>query len=401
MIHKLTTIVCTLLTSSALASEPTLDQLIKLAYEQNPLIKSYEQQIKSISQAAIASSVPQSPQFGISELNRGNTTRYWSFSQKFELPAKYDLRDDIEAQNQIAKEKQLANLKLQIRSKVITLYYALFSVNKIITLTRADLQKVKEISRIAESKYAAGKAAMHDTMKAHVLQTQIETDLISLNQEQNALQARLRNHLNQPEGFRINAFPASIILPTVNTQKDLGSKDSFVVAQKQAEYHSAKLRTQLANWDFAPDLTFRYQQRLSGTPENSRSVALEMSVPLWFWGKTASQRQAGYNEAAKKFELEAAAQQTSTKTNELHSKVKSQQELLAIMDTALIPQAQTSYSATLDAYKANKSSFLELLDSERSLLKVQIAYYRLMTTYVENITELETTLGKPVTQLAI
>lgn len=400
MISRIVIILASAFCMPIYASEARLSGLVKMGYDQNPLIKSYEQQVSSLEDSATAMSTLSSPSVGVSELDRGMKTQYWTISQKIEFPTKYGLRDDIESKKRDAKEKELANLKLKIRSKVVTLYYALFSVNKIISLTNDDLQKVKEVSRIAETKYAAGKGAMHDTMKAHVLQTQIETDLISLRQEEEALQARLRNYLNQPSTFRVTKFPDKLPLPQVK-KKIESEPNSHLVEQKQAEYETAKLQSKLAAWDYAPDFTLRYQDRLSGEPEDSRSIALEMSVPLWFWGKTAAQRSSDHQTAAKKYEVDAVIQETKTKADELFSEVKSQQELLGIMDTALIPQAQTSYSSTLDAYKANKSNFLELLDSERSLLKVQIAYYRMMTQYIENVTDLETTLGKTVSDLAI
>jgi len=400
MIKRFVTIIGLMFSMPIHANELSLTHLIKMGYEQNPLIKSYEQQVKSLENSATAMSTLPSPNIGISELDRGMTTQYWTISQKIEFPTKYGLRDDVESQKRVAKEKELANFKLKVRSKIVTLYYAIFSVKKIISLTNDDLQNVKEVSRIAETKYAAGKAAMHDTMKAHVIQTQIETDLISLRQEEDALQARLRNYLNQPSTFRVANFPDKLTLPLLQGKIE-SEPNSHLIKQKQAEYETAKLQSKLAAWDYAPDFTLRYQDRLTGEPEDSRSIALEMSIPLWFWGKTAAQRSANHQAAAKKFEVDAIIQETKTKADELFSKVKSQKELLAIMDSALIPQAQTSYSATLDAYKANKSSFLELLDSERSLLKVQIAYYRMMTQYIENITDLETTLGKTVSELAI
>ena len=390
-----------LLSSPVLADELSLNQLIRMGYDQNLTIKAYQAQISALAESATAKSTPSSPNIGVSELQRGMTTRYITISQKIEFPTKYGLRDDIESHKRQAKEKELDHLKLKIRSKIVTLYYAIFSVNKIISLTKDDLQNVKELSRIAETKYAAGKAPMHDSMKVHVLQTQIETDLISLRQEEYALQARLRNFLNQPNTFRIDTPPKKPDTPSINISHDDIKPNSRFVQQKQAEYETAKLQAKLASWNYAPDFNLRYQDRISGEPEESRSIALEMSVPLWFWGKTAAQRSASHTETAKRFEVEAAILDTNTGADELYTKAKSQKELLDIMDTALIPQAQTSFSTTLDAYKASKSTFLDLLDAERSLLKVQIAYYRMLTQYIENITALETTLNRTVAELAL
>lgn len=390
-----------LIGTPAIAEDLDLGQLIQLGYEQNPAIKNYQSQIRALEEDSVVSSTLTSPTIGLSELKRGSTTRYWSIAQKIEFPTKYSLRDDIQSQKKIVTEKELAQLKLRIRSRIVTLYYAIYSVKQIISLTEDDLQNVKEFARIAETRYAAGKAAMHEAMKAHVLQTQIEADLISLRQEEESLQSRLQNHLNQPETFRISQVPDTIAIPRVQgSQKELPQR-SPLIEQKKAEQETANLQMKLAAWDYAPDFNLRYQGYLSGEPESSHNIAIEMSVPLWFWGKTAAERSAEQSAAAKGYAVETAIQETKTQANELFTKVKSQSELLDIMKSALIPQAQTSFSSTLDAYKASKSTFLELLDAERSLLKAQITYYRMLTQYVENMTALETTLGRSVSELAI
>jgi len=400
-LYKLILILSSLFTSQAFAEKLSLEKLVRLAYDQNPTIKSYEHQILSLTESASARSSVQSPNIGVSEMQRGTTTRYWTVSQKIEFPTKYGLRADIQVAKRKAVEKNLSQTKLNIRSKIATLYYSLYAVKQITSLTKDDLQNVKEFSRIAETKYAAGKAPMHDSMKAHFLQTQIEADLISLRQEEEALQARLRNFLNQPPSFRLKAIPTNLETPILKISKDNFKPASFTVAQKQAEYEASKLQKQLTDWDYAPDFNLKYQDRLSGEPEESRSISLEMSVPIWFWGKTSAQREAAHRTYAKKFEVDSAIQESQTKAQELYSKVKSQKELLEIMNTGLVPQAQTSYSTSLDSYKANKSSFLDLLDAERSLLKVKIAYYRMVSLYVENLTALESALGRAVSDLAI
>lgn len=399
--NKLALLISFLFASQLGADEFNLEKLVHLAYDQNLTIKSYEQQILSLKESASAASSLQSPNVGVSEMQRGATTRYWTVSQKIEFPTKYGLRENIQLAKRRAMEKELSQTKFNIRSKIATFYYSLYAVKQIMFLTQEDLQNVKEFSRIAETKYAAGKAPMNDAMKAHFLQTQIEADLISLRQEEESLQARLRNILNQPPSFRIAELPTTLETPVLSISRENTQSTSFAVAQKQAEYEESKLRKRLADWDYAPDFNLRYQDKLSSEATEDRSISIEMSVPIWFWGKSATQREASHMISAKKFEVDAVIQESQTKVQELFSKVKSEKDLLDIMNTGLIPQAQTTYATSLDSYKANKSSFLDLLDAERSLLKVQIAYYRMLSQYVENLTALESTLGRTVSGLAI
>jgi outer membrane protein, heavy metal efflux system len=120
---------------------------------------------------------------------------------------------------------------------------------------------------------------------------------------------------------------------------------------------------------------------------------------LWFWGKTGAERSALLRKKSKIYELEALNKEMETKVAILKSKVLNQLELLKIFKSSLIPQAQSSYEGSVNAYRANRVKFLSLLDSERSLFKVQIAYYRSLTQFIEGLTQLESALGYKVSNL--
>lgn len=394
-------ILIVLWTGAAKGAGSELSQLIEMGYEKNLSLKALEAQVSSLEASALSKSSLESPMIGFSQVEKGKSGQYLSIAQKFKFPTKYGLEEDLQLKKKDALLSQWADLKLKVRARIITLYFGIYSVQKIMALTEDELQTVKDFSRIAETKYAAGKAAMHEAMKAHVAQTQIEADLIALRQEDEALQARLRAYVNQPRTFRLGPFQEKLPLPmATGSLSDLNIK-SQVIEQKKAELEASQLESELASYGYAPDFQLRYQDRIAGEELIPRSLSFEMSVPLWFWGKSSEERSATRKALAKRFEVAATIKEVESSVEELSSQVASQKSLLDIMDSALIPQAYTSFSSTLDAYKANKSSFLELLDAERSLLKVQIGYYRLLARYVENLTLLETVVGERVTDLPI
>lgn len=389
--------------SYSYAEELSLKQLIELAYSQNPELESLQQKIQSTQESAKAKSALSDPMIGVSELKRGNTTRYWTVGQKIEFPTKYGLREDIQTSKASSLVHALEQKKLSLRAKIITAYYGIYAVQKIKSLTLNDLDKIKEFSRIAETKYAAGTAHMQDSMKAHFTQTQVEADLIALRQEEDILQAKLAATLGKSPPFAINIGHKELPVPKLTgtnfSQLSLEVEKSPSIKQKQEELKGAKLENTLAKWQYAPDFQFRYQGYLSGMPEDAQMITFEMSVPLWFWGKSADERATALNRSAKEYELTAVKQNLDADVATFGSRVKNQSELLDIFKTSLVPQAVTSFESSMDAYKANKITFLELLDSERSLLKVQIASYRTLTQYIDSLTQLEASVGHTVSGL--
>ena len=71
------------------------------------------------------------------------------------------------------------------------------------------------------------------------------------------------------------------------------------------------------------------------------------------------------------------------------------------MKQVLFHQAQGAYSSIRGAYRANRTSFLDLLDSERSLYRVRTGFYQSLKQYVSHLSELETQLGFTVSDLAM
>ena len=208
-------------------------------------------------ESASAVSTFKDPTVGISELNRGSKTRYWSIGQKLEFSQKYSLKESIQETRAGAQSSQFEQHKLDIRSAVITKFYAIYAIQRIKAFTKDDLAKIKEFSRIAESKYAAGTAPMQDSMKAHFTQTQVESNLISLNQEEDALQAQMQAMLNKPSSFRIQTNSEGILVPRIPLDKlnsaNIKTHKSPTIKQKQYEVEEADYQHSLAKWKYAPD----------------------------------------------------------------------------------------------------------------------------------------------------
>ena len=84
---------------------------------------------------------------------------------------------------------------------------------------------------------------------------------------------------------------------------------------------------------------------------------------------------------------------------DLKGRVSTGVKTLEIYQTSLIPQAQGSYNSSRSAYQADKTSFLDLLDSERSLYRVKTDYYQSLRQYVSALCILERELGFSVSNL--
>ena len=385
-----------------------LNILIETAYRNNPGLSA----LKKIAQAekSLVSSMASldDPVIGVSNLNRNFNTQYGTISQKIRFPVKYYLQGKAQSSKADSRQAHVDMEKLNIRKQVISLYYSIYSIQKIIELTNANMQAVQDFARVAEKKYATGRSAQSDSMKAHFELTQLELDLIRLNQEEDALQEELKAIINDHRRKELILHKKELNTPDFDERKvsetlsDLNQDIRNNSPKLKKELHllkAAEAKSTLSKWEFMPDFQFQYQQRIGGEPIDSKIYSVGITVPLWFWKKGSESSAASSYKIAQEYKVVSTSQKLIAQVKDLKGKVKAGAKTLKIYKTGLIPQAQSAYNSTRAAYRANKTSFLDLLDSERSLYRVKTGFYQSLKIYIKNITQLESLLGLQVSNL--
>lgn len=354
---------------------------------------------------------PDNPKFGL--MHEKNMTfmeqamgpmNTWSITQEIKFPTKYFLMGSAQkAKVQSIKCQSLAK-KLEIRKKLINSYYNLSAVNKMLELLQAQKETLVEIARSAEARHASGSVPQQDEMKAHVEQTKLEIEILTLLEEKDATEAQLNTLVNQEPHQKITLTEKSVSIPKLTTSLEeipkLALSHSKQVKDSFALLEEADKRKALAAWNFTPDFALIYRKAWSSAPNNNYVFGVDISIPLWFFVKQSGDYSSASSlarEAEKK--LEKMKLDLSSDIRSLSFKVRAHEKLLKIYETGLIPQAISTLSSSRTAYQAGRVNFLEFLDSERSLYSVQVAFLRALVQYVEYLTQLEETAGVSLSTL--
>ena len=77
----------------------------------------------------------------------------------------------------------------------------------------------------------------------------------------------------------------------------------------------------------------------------------------------------------------------------LFVKVQTEVRLIDLYETSVIPQAEEALKVAESSYHSEKSNFLDLLDSARSLLDFRLEHYQHITDYEISLADLERTVG--------
>ncbi len=394
--------------NSSARSPISLDILLEEAFSNNINLKAVKESVRAEKKLITSKYNLSSPSIGLSRLKRGNDTKYFQVQQKIKFPTKYFLEGKAQKRMYEASKFQFYGEGLKVRKRLIGVYYDLYSIQKTIQLTKVNLELIKDFSRIAERKYASGKASRADSMKAHFESTHLELQLLQFEQEEVSLQAQLSEVLGRKRGARFSLVGLNLKAPKIflhkikTTQKKIREqveKTSPDLLAQMKQKESLRVKAKLAKWNFAPDFSLKYQKRISGTPEDSSIFSINASIPLWFWKNSADSSYAAARAMSASYKTESLSLKLSEDIRGLKQRLEKAAEALLIYKTSLMPQADGAYRSSRSAYKAGAMTFLDLLDAERSLYSVKQAYYKSLSLFVKDIVKAETILGFPISNL--
>ena len=386
----------------------SLEEILRMAYKKNPSLQEARHRFSSEEALIRAKMFPDSPVLSTQKLHRNQTTIYRGLSQKIRFPVKYFL--SARAQKSLARswQSQWQWEKWRLREKVVNLYYGIYSLQKMILLTQANRDVVREFARVAEKKYAAGKTNQSDSMKAHFELTQMELKLIQMEEEEYALQVQLRAVLNNLKFPSLRFFKKELSVPRFEEHKvqkplqeltHLLQKSSPQLQKEQYLLDKTKWENSLAQWEFAPDVEWKYQEQVSGQPQDSYIQSIHLHFPLWFFPQRSKISSHVSRKKMQTYRLESTQKHLLTEVLRLRKRTRLGAKTLQIYKTSLIPQSLGAYHSSKAAYKANKSSFLDFIDSERSLLRAKIGFYKALRDYVQSLCALELALGFKVSNI--
>ncbi len=88
-----------------------------------------------------------------------------------------------------------------------------------------------------------------------------------------------------------------------------------------------------------------------------------------------------------------ALNRTLFEVKDNYFRIQTARETVELYKTALIPQAEQSMKSAEAGYISGMVSFLDLLDAERILLRIQFDYWKAYTDYLKRIADIERGVG--------
>ena len=255
----------------------------------------------------------------------------------------------------------------------------------------------------ARIKYVVGKVPQSDMLKAQIALTRLVEHLVMLQQDGDLARARLNTLLGRDPGSPLDVVgdysPPSQIPGFLDLEK-MALDNRPELAAISAMIRQSETRTQLAEKSLTPDYTLSGGYMLM--PDDSRyrnTYAAELSVTLPWLNRgrhNAEIAEASAVVAAEKAEYESRRAAVFAEIQESLVRVRVAQRLVGLYRDTLRPQAQAVLKATIAAYQADRTDYLNLLDSQNTTLDLELDYIRAVSDLETRMADLERAVGAPL-----
>jgi len=145
-----------------------------------------------------------------------------------------------------------------------------------------------------------------------------------------------------------------------------------------------------------PDITLSGgYRRLEETNDNAAVIGI--SIPLQFFNRNQGAIQAARHRLARiEAEKRAAQIRVNTTLAEAYNVLTITYSRASSLKNEILPQTKSAFDAVTEGYRFGKFSFLEVLDSQRTLFNARSQYLAALGDYHKAVADVERVTGEPV-----
>lgn len=395
----------------------TLEVAIETAYINNPSL-----QADFAAFQAAAQEVPQvtslmDPRVSYTQFVEGVQTRVGEqqfvagVSQMFPWFGKLRLQGDVARTKAMQSLQSYRASMLTVRQQVESVWYRLAYEQAALALAEEDKRTIEQTLEAAAALYGSGERGRGSLLQSQAELARIENELtgypariVALREELSRLMfvAELGKvpPLDDPDGSERSLPDAeSLIAEAIALRPEL---ERIRLQEEQAD-----LRHKLAEKDYYPDLTLGVNYiGVGDRPDNPMGamapadegddawgVSVGFNIPLPNARRRAAREQALRQREEAEWRRIAAESEIEEEVQSILPRLSSLDEQLDILRGNLLPLAEEAYATNQAGYTSGNATFLDLLDSQRTLIAVRRDLLRTRRDYHLAIAELERVVG--------
>ena len=248
-----------------------------------------------------------------------------------------------------------------------------------------------------------GSVPQQDVLKAQIALTRLVKHLVMLEQDGDLARARLNTLLGRDPGSPLEVvgqYSPPQKLPALLDLEKSALENRPELAMASSDVRQGETRTKLAEKSYTPDynLSGGYMLMPDGSHyRNTYMAELSVTLPWLNRGRhNAEIAEAQADVSAERAEYESQRALVFEEIQESLVRAQGAKRLVGLYRHTLRPQAQAALKSTVAAYQADRTDYLNLLDSQNTTLEVELDYFRAASELESRIADLERAVGSPL-----
>ena len=378
-----------------------LSRVLKEAEENNPEILAFKAGYEAVkSRTSPLLSLPDP--VVAAEISSAEMKMY-SVTQSLPFPTKLSGKSNIARAEAEVYRNIFLHKKQEVMNKVKKSYANLFFLHKKYKVINESRAFFRQLFNIASHNYSVGRATQADMLRAQVELSKTENDLLKIKDDISIEETRLNILLNRNTETPLG-IPGEISTNAVEISLDsllvIARENSPALRAAVWEEEKAERMKSLAGRSYLPDFSFKFTQEEMSGGRTDQKYMVGLSIPIYFWGKQNYQvKEANANIKLAEAHFKEVENEILLKIKEAKINVDNFDRTRALYKNTIIPQAKASLNSALSAYEANQVDFLNLLDSERTLISFELEYYKALSDLYKAIADLEEAVGVNLTNI--
>jgi outer membrane protein TolC len=328
---------------------------------------------------------------------KGNGTKY-TLMQSIPLWGKRDLRKEVAtAQLEQFKGRRLISVA-ETHAQIKNAYAQYFQTVGLKKLNEDILTLLGDLESVTRVRYASGLVPQQDAIRAQVEKTTLQSEIISLETEQQQAKARLNAILGRTQNAPLATLPELRRLPpekldTAALQQKV-IRNNPLLATQLAQISAADANKRLIEKNRYPDLTLGIAPTQRGSNISSWEAMVEVNIPIRFDTRRSQESEATAM-------LDAARERRNGIENQMIGEL--QENLVAfeaaekqgrLITYTLLPQAELTFRSALAGYENGKVDFATLLDAQRAIRLARQGQIKMRVEQEVRLAEIERMIGE-------
>jgi outer membrane protein TolC len=318
--------------------------------------------------------------------------------QKFPFPGKLGLKGKIALAEAGSAEEDYEWVKIQLATAASNLFDDYYLIERAIEINHIHIALLKEYKESANAQYATSRVTLQIPLQAEVELAQLEYEQISLATDREVIIAKINALLHRDPSTPLPPPPKALhpiaVYETEEQLQQVALQNRPDLHAIQAKIDAAETTLRLAHLEYLPDF------EVSGTyntmwPFSSMYTMLGVgfNLPIQLERRQGAVDEASTNIKSLSYKLDQLVDQTFVEVTTALKRVSQAREYVEILQEEILPTAKDELEAAIAGFEAGKNTFLELIESERTLRTLELQLHSALAEFYRQLAMLDQAVG--------